>query len=230
MKVSESQIQELFLFTRQHFVEYFDVQTELVDHLANDIEFQREDTPDRTFEDALTIAFKKFGIFGFQDVVEARIKALNKHYWSSVWTIFKQFFTLPKIISTAALFCVTYLIFKYTPFFNYTLAAIFSGLIVVFFVKVFRLNKAVKQQRKKTGRKWMYEDVFMQLGGLLGALGVFVQFLFRILDIQNSFEGYKLIILSATIVGVGILIYITLFVVPKKITLYLKQQYKAYYV
>ena len=38
MKLTKEQIQQLYKFTRQHYVEYYDVQTELVDHLANDIE------------------------------------------------------------------------------------------------------------------------------------------------------------------------------------------------
>ena len=38
MKLTENQIEALYKFTRQHFVYHYDVQTELVDHLANDIE------------------------------------------------------------------------------------------------------------------------------------------------------------------------------------------------
>ena len=38
MKLTEIQITNLYQFTRQHFVYHYDVQTELVDHLANDIE------------------------------------------------------------------------------------------------------------------------------------------------------------------------------------------------
>ncbi|MDC1464178.1 hypothetical protein N8387_00675 [Polaribacter sp.] len=34
MKLTETHIQELYKFTRKHFVEHYDVQTELVDHLA----------------------------------------------------------------------------------------------------------------------------------------------------------------------------------------------------
>ncbi len=36
-KLSENQIQQLYKFTEQHYVEWYDVQTELVDHLANGI-------------------------------------------------------------------------------------------------------------------------------------------------------------------------------------------------
>lgn len=36
--LSKEDIQNLYTFTRQHYVEHYDLQTELVDHLANDIE------------------------------------------------------------------------------------------------------------------------------------------------------------------------------------------------
>lgn len=38
MKLTKTQIQNLYTFTKNHFVEYYDLQTELVDHLVNDIE------------------------------------------------------------------------------------------------------------------------------------------------------------------------------------------------
>jgi len=38
MKLTESQIEQLFTFTQKHYVDWYDVQTELVDHLANGIE------------------------------------------------------------------------------------------------------------------------------------------------------------------------------------------------
>jgi hypothetical protein len=49
MKLSQDQIQELYNFTRRRLVEHYDLQTELVDHLANGIEKQWEGNPDLTF-------------------------------------------------------------------------------------------------------------------------------------------------------------------------------------
>ena len=45
MKLTETQIENLYKFTRQHYVYHYDVQTELVDHLANDIEEIWLETP-----------------------------------------------------------------------------------------------------------------------------------------------------------------------------------------
>ncbi len=80
MKLSTEQVERLYAFTRQHYVEYYDLQTELVDHLANAIEEQWLENPKLSFDAALQIEFKKFGVFGFMEVVEKRKVALNKKY------------------------------------------------------------------------------------------------------------------------------------------------------
>ncbi len=84
MKLTENQIEELYKFTRKHYVDHYDVQTELVDHLANDIEEIWEENPNLSFEQARDKSFKKFGIFGFMDVVEAKQKQMNKRYWTII--------------------------------------------------------------------------------------------------------------------------------------------------
>ena len=80
MKLTPEQIDRLYQFTRQHYVEYYDLQTELVDHLANSIEAQWQESSKISFEEALQKEFKKFGVFGFMDVVEKRQAALNRKY------------------------------------------------------------------------------------------------------------------------------------------------------
>ena len=62
MKLNPSQIDRLFTFTRQHYVEYYDLQTELVDHLAHAIEAEWEQNPQFSFEEVLNNEFKKFGV------------------------------------------------------------------------------------------------------------------------------------------------------------------------
>uniref|UniRef100_UPI00404B0E40 hypothetical protein n=2 Tax=Flavobacterium sp. TaxID=239 RepID=UPI00404B0E40 len=100
MKVNESQTARLYQFTREHFVEYYDLQTELVDHLAFGIETQWQENPKLDFEIALQNEFKKFGIFGFSNVVEKRQTAMSKRYQQFIWQQFKEYFKLPKIVLT----------------------------------------------------------------------------------------------------------------------------------
>ncbi|MBP8793257.1 MAG: hypothetical protein KBE41_13120 [Lutibacter sp.] len=108
MKLTKEQINQLYTFTRQHYVEHFDLQTELVDHLANDIEHIWQENATLSFEEARDTSFKKFGVFGFMDVVGERTSALNRKYWKLVWVLFKDFFKIPQLISTVLLFSILY--------------------------------------------------------------------------------------------------------------------------
>ena len=110
MKLSEQNIDQLYTFTRQHYVEWYDLQSELVDHLANAIEAEWQKNPKLTFEEVLDLEFKKFGIFGFMDVVEERQKFLQKKYAKMIWNYYKEFFRLPKIILTFATIYVLFLV------------------------------------------------------------------------------------------------------------------------
>ena len=58
MKVTPSQLQDLYAFTRNHYVYHYDLQTELVDHLANDIETIWQENPKLSFEEARDQSFK----------------------------------------------------------------------------------------------------------------------------------------------------------------------------
>ena len=78
MKVNESQIIELYTFVQNHFVIWYDLQSELVDHLANDIESIWQEQPNLSYEEARDRAFKKFGVFGFMMVVDQRQKSMGK--------------------------------------------------------------------------------------------------------------------------------------------------------
>ena len=58
MQLTTSQIDQLFIFTRQHYVEWYDLQSELVDHLANAIETDWQENPTLSFEAALNKEFQ----------------------------------------------------------------------------------------------------------------------------------------------------------------------------
>ena len=100
MKLTPNQIQELYKFTRKHYVEYYDVQTELVDHLANDIEQIWIENPKLSFEQARDKSFKKFGVFGFMNVVENKQWQMTKKYFKIIFKFAKDWMRLPKIILT----------------------------------------------------------------------------------------------------------------------------------
>ena len=59
MALSKEQIQQLFSFTEKKFVRWYDLQAELVDHLANKIEAEMAADVSLTFERALNNCERK---------------------------------------------------------------------------------------------------------------------------------------------------------------------------
>lgn len=108
MKLTAEQIDVLFIFTKKHSVKHYDVQVELVDHLANAIEEQWKTNPNISFEKALQKEYKNFGVFGFSGLVEQKQTALQNHYWEVIKKEIRSFFSIPKIILTVALFYVLF--------------------------------------------------------------------------------------------------------------------------
>lgn len=149
-KATSEQMEQLFAFTRQHYVEYYDLQCELADHLANAIEQRWIAEPDLDFNEALKSEFKKFGIFGFTTVVERREAALSKKYHKLLWGYFKEFFKLPKIILTLFLVFVMFNVAQY----NATIYMVLLACLAVFtwykqIAVYYSYKKKIKKNRKK---------------------------------------------------------------------------------
>jgi len=229
MKLTTSQIEDLFKFTRKHFVYHFDVQSELVDHLANDIEEIWKERPQLSFEDARDSSFKKFGIFGFMDVIEAKQKQMNKRYRSILWRFFREWFTMPKVMTTLAVFLSLFMVLKIQYSAYFLLGAMFLVVIVDFIQQ----TKARKIQKKKAQKK---EKVFL-LEAMIGNTRQGVTF-FGVLELFNclnmvkvplsSLSDHWLLLISFSATALLILFYITAFLIPQKAEELLAETYPEY--
>ena len=230
MKLTKEQIQQLYIFTRQHYVEHYDMQTELVDHLANDIEQIWQEKPTLSFEDAKKMSFKKFGVFGFMDVYGARQKALEKKYWKIIWRFTKGWFQLPKIILTTLIFMLTYLLCK-SMYGEYFLAASLIIFCIYGFIKAFRLQKALKNRVKVTGKKWMLEEMIFTTGmsGLFMIPVNFAQILFHLdFETTTTLPSWLAIIYASGFTFMLIMFYVGIEVLPKKAEKLLIENYPEY--
>ncbi|NNM17330.1 MAG: hypothetical protein HKP24_02055, partial [Croceitalea sp.] len=167
MPLSEKQIEQLYKFTRTHFVEHYDLQTELVDHLANGIETQQSSIPELTFEEALKLEFKKFGVCGFNDVIQEKTKAMSKQYRVLLWRFFKEWFKWPKLVLTITLLGVQWgmLSFLKDPGLRYNI-----GMGILFFLALFTMYYMFKTKKErelfmnKCGKKWMLGELIYNYG------------------------------------------------------------------
>jgi len=229
MKISVNQITQLYEFTREHFVVHYDVQTELVDHLANDIEQTWQAQPDLTFKEARTISFKKFGVFGFMDVVEQKQKAMSKRYWKILWRFVKEWFSLPKIVITGLVFLLFFSVFQ-IPFAEEVLLVILVGLLLIDFYFLFKNRHLRKRKEKKKEKIYLLESMIGETRN-----GLSVMMILNFLNLINlsdiSFVELALVwqlVIAFTGTLICIIFYITAFIMPSKAEELLAETYPEY--
>ena len=227
MKITATQITELYAFTRQHFVEHYDVQTELVDHLANDIEHIWKAHPALSFQEARTMSFKKFGVFGFMDVVAQKQKAMNQHYWTILLRFAKEWFSLPKIVSTLLLFLIFYTLLQFS--FAKEIILIALGVLVLLNGYILFKNRHREKNKKK-------DKVFL-LESMIGSSRNGISFisLINLFNLGTTFdipfftlEMYWQVLIAFIATLLCILYYITAVVMPSKAEELLAETYPEY--
>ncbi len=226
-KINESQIDQLYSFTKQHFVEHYDLQTELVDHLANDIESIWIKNPGLSFEEARDQSFKKFGIFGFMDVVSERAKTMSKNYYRYFWQELKVWFGIPKIIITTAIFCLCYIGFSSAVAYYFFLIT-YAAITIWITYRGFKLNRAYKKRKRISGRKWMLEEMIFKQAGGAGIL-LISQFPSYLNILDGHFESLYVIWGSSIFTTIMLLIcYVSFQLLPNKAETLLNETYPEF--
>ena len=229
MKLTENHIDELYKFTRQHYVEHFDVQTELVDHLANDIEQIWLEKPLLSFEEARTISFIKFGIFGFMEVVESRQKTMNKRYRKILWRFVKEWFTVPKIVTTSILFLFFFIVLQ-IKFSEYILLGVLVILLVYDSINLLINRKKFKIRKEKKQKVFLLESMIGETRN--GFTGLTFVNLFNIVNLTkfdfSNLEIHWVFLISAAAALLCITFYAITHVIPKKAEELLQETYPEY--
>ncbi len=226
MQLTSGQIHNLYNFVESRQVEFYDVQTELVDHLANDIEELWKEEPDLSYIQARGKSFKKFGIFGFSKIVEKKQRQLTKQYWKHAWEVFKAYFRLPKIMLIFFLIAVFYLILDVVSNKNLFLTSYLIVYTIIPFIVVGKRVLHLKKRKKTTGKKWLFDSINSTLGGYFHITHVFVQ----IILIEKSFEFTTTVqlMIATTLVLLSVLLYILIKVVPSKLEEIYTKQYPEF--
>lgn len=229
MKLTENQIDELYKFTRQHYVYHYDVQSELVDHLANDIEQIWIENPNLSFDDTRDKSFKKFGIFGFMDVIDAKQKQMNKRYWKIILRFAKEWFTVPKIIITIGVFFVFFMLLQI----QYSEYIFLATLLILLTLEMRMIYLVRKSQKEKDTKK---EKIFLLESMIGGAKNGFTGFtfinLFNTIQLTkfnfSELNMYWVLIISVVLTLLCILFYVSSYIIPQKAEELLQETYPEY--
>jgi hypothetical protein len=112
--LTADQTYKLLIICNINKVYHYDIQIELIDHMATAIEKLWETNPELSFEEALKLAEEQLGgEEGFNTIKKAKEKEIKKKYSHLRWKYIGEFFQLPKIILTLAITIALFLIYRY---------------------------------------------------------------------------------------------------------------------
>lgn len=225
-KITKPEIENLYAFTRKHYVEYYDLQTELVDHLANGMEARWQENPHLSFEENLNLEFKKFGVFGFSDVVEKRQRAMEKKYYRLIWKELLSAFCDPKILFFILLFSGICIFLQQSETGALLLSVGVLLLATVGMVRLFKLQFSYQKKTKRQEKKYLLEEMIANTGGIHTLLMLPLYWLNIFPGTEFSQKGIYSALLTAIFISIVILLaYICFRILPKKKKEILKKAY-----
>lgn len=132
--LTQKEIDDIAFYCYQRNVEYYDVQMELVDHLADIIEQLQKDNIDLSFNEALEIAGKQFSDAEFAVIVKSKKKLLKVKMSKMIEQEFKTFFTMPRFLGTASLLLLCFILPELYNYWGTVMPIIFFLLFTIFLV------------------------------------------------------------------------------------------------
>lgn len=130
-KLTEEQVTKLFAFCQKKEIYAYDLQIEIVDHLASSIEEQWQQNPELSFGWALKNATQKFGKNGLKQLEHKIRRQFRQNFNFVLWNYLLQYFRWPKLVITFALFLSVFTLLRIAPN-NYWVIMAISVSISVF--------------------------------------------------------------------------------------------------
>lgn len=130
VKLTDDEIRYLFKFAEKKMVRQYDVQVELVDHLASHIEELMSGEQALNFSDALDAVYAGFGTLEFDKLVKSRTNAAFRRGRKLWWVKFKSLFKWPEILTSIAIFGLLYLSGQLVGLFAISVIVAVSGFVM----------------------------------------------------------------------------------------------------
>ena len=194
-KLTSEQVDDLYSFCEEQDVYHYDLQIELVDHLAAVIELKWKENPELTYDKALWAAFDQFGASGFRKIRRAKERMLRKKYTRVLWQYIGEFFKLPKIILTFAITLVLFIIFRISGNHLETYLLLL-GCNIFLYAILQKINKGKYELHLVQGKSFLLNDHLKSINNRFSTIHAFPSYLLPIYIIYlkntNAYETNNL--------------------------------------
>jgi hypothetical protein len=228
LKLTPEQIEELHEFCIYRSIWHYDVQVELVDHLASAIEEHWKTNPKLSFQDALYEVDQKFGSHaGFVIIRQEKEKALRKKYRRLLWRFVADYYKFPKIMITLSLLLGIFTVLQVTKNDQWIVGSllIFSWLFSMFYV-FYHFPQKIKIKVVE-GHQFMLNEIG-RVGLASKTMLLLNGSLYAIIRYPGNFSTTGSLVFSALISLYLVLLYGDCFFIPKKIHEHFKEQFPQF--
>jgi hypothetical protein len=154
--LTNEEIAELYKYCERKKIVYYDIQIEIVDHIASAIEDRLKSNPNLSFKQALEEVHSSFGSFGLKKIVDSKTSAMGRQYGRIRRQLVRSYFTFPKIALTFLLVVVCITMERVLPAFVLSYVLIVMGSFILY---SFVQNEILKRKlRKQQTRKLLMTD------------------------------------------------------------------------
>lgn len=228
--ITKEENEQLFQFCRRHYVYHYDVQIELVDHLASAIEEQWEQNPELSFDEGLKNSFKKFGIYGFSKIKRQKEKELKRKYNRLLWNFLLEFYRWPKVITT---FACTLGCFLLLQLINQTIWLVGGYVLILLFATVLYHHFVFKKMKLQIipGKSFLLADHLENSSQVYIGIAQLPHIVYQIFNISGAKvveSNWILLGISFSLVLITVLLYGQLFYIPKKIKEHFLEQFAEF--
>ncbi len=231
--ITQEETEHLFRVCENHDVSQYDLQIELVDHLASLIEQHWTEKPEDPFKYALYKALQKFGPSGFQEIKEQKQRELTRKYHRVLWNHLLDFYRWPKMLFTLTLSLAVVLLIQIVHQLHWLLAIYIFVLICGTLVYHLR-NKSENKANPISDKSFLLLNQLKHIqyfAMFLCYLPCWVSLPFQLLEEQNIIMPSNFVVLfpiAFFIVSSTIVMFAYLFYIPQKIKQHFTEQFPEF--
>ncbi len=169
--LNTEQIEALFAFVQKKRVRHYDLQVELVDHLASSIEGLWKENPDVSFEKVLAKVYRQFGARGFREVIRKKEKALSRQAQRWTFSYILNWLRFPKVLFLILIIVSFAKILIWLPGSIAVWVFVLGQMAAIGIVGDLYMKFDLRKKSKK--RFMMLEEPVIANGAILAILGTF---------------------------------------------------------
>ncbi len=226
--LTPKQIEDLHEFCYFRSVSQYEVQVEIVDHLASSIEKLWETNPELPFDEAMYLVDEQFdGNLGFETIKKEKEKALRKKYWRLLWKFAGDYYKFPKIMITLLLSLGLFSAFRLSENNQWiTVPLIVLFVAISLFYRLYFFPTFVEIKITKGYSFLLYEVARIGLRSKTELYIIILLFVFA--KHQIHFSTLTSILLSVLIPLYFVMLYGDYFFISKKIREHFIEQYPQF--